>query len=102
LRSAIQTVDSAPPDFELLVKKTRRTRRTEFLPIPARPTDKYGSGLTSSVVDQCPHGVKFAREIERLPRAEFKPKPRYVVLRSFKEAREPQPVLGFSIIYKGM
>jgi GNAT superfamily N-acetyltransferase len=102
-KCGFETVDSAPPDFELLVKKTRKNAANpRFRPIPPSRLDKYGPGLTIIVADQCPHGVKFAREIGETAESEFKLKPRFVVLRSFKEAqRAPTPYSVFSIIYRG-
>ena len=102
-KCGFETVDSAPPDFELLVKKTKKNAANpRFRPIPPSRLDKYGSGLTIIVADQCPHGVKFAREIGETAESEFKLKPRFVVLRTFKEAQKaPTPYSVFSIIYKG-
>lgn len=103
-KCGFEVVDSAPPDYELLVKKVKKQApNPRFLPIPARRLEKYGSGLTIIAADQCPHGVKFAREIGELAESEFKLTPRRVLLRSCKEAQKaPTPYSVFSVIYNGI
>jgi len=103
LKCGFEAVDSAPPDYELLVKKIRkRAANPRFLPVPASRLKKYGPGLTIIVADQCPHGVKFAREIAEIAESEFKLEPRQVVLRSFKEAQNaPTPYSVFSVVFDG-
>jgi L-amino acid N-acyltransferase YncA len=65
LRNGFESVDQAPPSFELLVKKL------DDAPDPAFPTDweerlaRYGSGLTVLRSDQCPYidnGVRIVLE----------------------------------------
>ncbi len=49
--------------------------------------------------DQCPHAVKFAREIAAFARSEYGLAPRIVVVKSMRVA--PTPYAVFSIIYNG-
>ena len=103
LKCGFEVVGTAPPDYELLVKKFRKAApNPKFLPIGPDRLKEYGSGLTIIRADQCPHGVKFAREIAEIAKSEFKLQPRHVVLRSSREAQNaPTPYSVFSIIFNG-
>jgi len=98
-----QVVDTAPPDYELLVKKFAKSA-----PSPAFKKDwekklrRYGPGLTIIRSDQCPHIAKFAREISEFAREAYKITPKIVVLKSYRDAQKaPTPYAVFSIIYNG-
>jgi hypothetical protein len=103
LKCGFALVDTAPPDYELLVRKFRKTAPTpRFLPIAGDRLREYASGLTIIHADQCPHGIKFAREISDIAQSEFNLQPRRVVLNSALEAQNaPTPYAVFSIIYNG-
>ncbi len=103
LKCGFEVVGTAPPDYGLLVKKLRKAApNPRFLPIPPDRLREYGSGLTVIRADQCPHAVKFAREIGEIAESEFKLRPRHVVLRSSREAQNaPTPYSVFSIIFNG-
>jgi hypothetical protein len=103
LKCGFVPVDAAPPDYELLVLKFRKTApNPRFLPIPADRLKACGPGLTIVRADQCPHAVTFAREIGEIAEREFHLKPRHVLLKSCNDARSaPTPYAVFSIIYSG-
>jgi hypothetical protein len=103
LKCGFEPAATAPQDYELLVRKFgKRSPDPCFLPIPPGRLGEYGPGLTIIRADQCPHGVKFAREIGEVARSEFGLEARQVVLRSHQEAQNaPTPYAVFSIVYNG-
>jgi hypothetical protein len=93
-------VDTAPPDYELLALRfSGSTPPPKFPSIPKNVLKKYAKGLTIVRSDQCPHAVKFAREIAEFARREYRLEPRIVVPRSMRAA--PTPYAVFSILYNG-
>jgi len=103
MKCGFEVAGTAPPDYELLVRKFRmNTPNPRFLPIPGDRPETYGPGLTIIRADQCPHSVKFAREIGEVAEREFQLKPRHVLLKSCHDARNaPTPYAVFSIIFNG-
>ncbi len=103
LKCGFQVVATASPDYELLVKKFRKTAPDpRILPAQSDAPQKYAEGLTIISADQCPHGVKFAREISEVAESEYHLSPKVVVLQSADDARNaPTPYAVFSIIYNG-
>jgi L-amino acid N-acyltransferase YncA len=102
LKCGFRVVATAGPDYELLVKKFSKTAPDPKFRVAADALDGYADGLTIISSDQCPHGVKFAREIGEVAENEYKLKPRLVVLRSAEAARNaPTPYSVFSIVYNG-
>jgi ribosomal protein S18 acetylase RimI-like enzyme len=97
-----ESVDSAPPTFELLVNKFNRA------PLPSFPKDwdarmrRYGEGLTVIRTDQCPY-IDEATGLAMEAAEEFGLKTRLVELRSCKDVREkaPTPYGVFSIVLNG-
>jgi hypothetical protein len=68
---------------------------------PEKPKG-YGPGLTIIRADQCPHSVRFARDIKEVAKREFHLKPNILVLQSCHEAQNaPTPYAVFSIIHGG-
>jgi GNAT superfamily N-acetyltransferase len=102
-RCGFDVVETAPPDYELLTLKFREDATPpRFRRIPEDNLKKYSRGLTIICSDQCPHAVKFAREIAEFAAAEYALKPKMVRIRSSRDARfAPTPFAVFSIIYKG-
>jgi hypothetical protein len=102
-KMGFQTVDTAPPDYELLVKKFLKSAPPpSFKKDWEKKLQKYGRGLTIIRSDQCPHIAKFARDISEFAREEYGITPKTVVLRSYREAQNaPTPYAVFSIIYNG-
>lgn len=96
-------VDSAPPDYQLLVRK--------FDPSAANPALKgdwekklrrYSRGLTIIRSSQCPHIEKFASEIAQAAATDFNLKPRIVELKTCRQAQNaPTPYAVFAIVYNG-
>jgi hypothetical protein len=103
LKCGFEVVGTAPPDYELLVLKFRKNAPTaRFLPVPESRLESYGPGLTVIRADQCPHAVRFAREIGEVAEREFRLKPKHVLLKSRKDARNaPTPYAVFSVIMDG-
>jgi len=103
LKCGFQRVDTAPPDYELLVVKfKKRSPNPHFLPTPAEKLKEYGQGLTIIRADQCAHSVRFAREVSEVARREFHLEPKIIVQQSCREAQNaPTPYAVFSIILDG-
>jgi len=103
LKNGFEVVDTAPPDYELLVKKFAKSA-----PDPHFKTDwdkkllKYPEGLVIVRSAQCPHIMKFADEIADYARKHYKLEPKIVELKSYRDAQNaPTPYAVFAIIYKG-
>jgi predicted GNAT family acetyltransferase len=103
LKKGFEIVDTAPPDFELLARKFKKSA-----PSPRFKGDwdkrlrKYDKGLTIIRSDQCPYTAKAVREISETAEKTYRIKPRVVQLKSSKEAqRAPSPFGVFSIILDG-
>ena len=102
-KAGFEVVDTAPPDYELLVKKL-----DPDAPDPAlvggyeRRLKKFSQGLTIIRSQQCPHVAKFADEIIATARRDFGLEPRVVELKSYREAQcAPTPFAVFAVIYNG-
>lgn len=99
IKNGFKVVDSAKPDFELLVKKF-----TANIPDPKFKTNpnRYTKGLTIIRADQCPYTVKNVKEICETAEKDFKIKVNVVNLNSYKEAQNsPCPFGTFTVIYNG-
>jgi hypothetical protein len=103
LKCGFELVASAPPDYALLAKKFRkRDPDPGFLPAGRDRLRRYRRGLTIVHAEQCPHGVKFAREIGETAEREFGLEARHVVLRSCRDAQNaPTPGAVFNVILDG-
>jgi GNAT superfamily N-acetyltransferase len=103
LKHGFEVVDTAPPDYELLVKKLDPSApNPRFRGDWRRRLKKYGSGLTIIRAEQCPHSIRFADKIAATAAASFGLKARMVTLRSWREARAaPTPFAVFAVIYAG-
>jgi GNAT superfamily N-acetyltransferase len=102
LKNGFESVDQAPPTFELLVK------RFDDAPLPAFPKNwderlsRYGSGMTIIRSDQCPYipdAVQGALEFA----SERGVETRVVEMTSAREVRDSAPsAYGvFSVVYNG-
>lgn len=103
LKHGFEVVDTAPPDYELLVRKLDRSApNPRFRGDWRRRLKKYGSGLTIIRAEQCPHSIRFADKIAATAEASYGLKPRMVTLRTWREARAaPTPFAVFAVIYDG-
>jgi hypothetical protein len=103
LAKGFEVVDSAPPDYELLVRKLKATAAD---PVFKRGWDKkaarYDRGLTVIRSSQCPYIAKFASEIIETAEREYGIAPTVVDLESAIDAQNaPTPYAVFAVIYNG-
>jgi ribosomal protein S18 acetylase RimI-like enzyme len=103
LKNGFEVVDKAPPDFELLVKRFKKTA-----PLPKfkgdweRRLSEYDQGLTIIRSDQCPYVAKSVKEIIETAQKEYGLKPRIIELKNSKQAQNaPSAFAIFSIIHNG-
>ena len=103
LTSGFELVDTAPPDYELLVRKLKPSAA---VPVFKGGWDKkvarYSRGLTIIRSNQCPYIAKFVAEITDTAEHEYGIKARIVDIESCRDAQDaPTPYAVFAIIYKG-
>ncbi len=103
LKHGFEVADTAPSDFELMVKKMKRNA-----PVPRFKGDwedrrnRYNKGLTIIRADQCPYTVKNVNEISELAQKEYGLKPAIINLANYKEAQESPCAFGtFCMLYDG-
>jgi len=103
VKKDFEVVDTAPPDFELLVKKFNKTAPTpKFKGDWEERQSQYGKGLTIIRADQCPYTVKNVKEICETTEKEYGIKPDIIELKNCEEAQNsPCPFGTFCIIYNG-
>lgn len=103
LANGFTVVDSAPPDYQLLVRKLKPSAADpSFKGDWDKKLKRYGQGLTIIRSDQCPHIAKFAGEIAQAAEEEYGLKPRIVELKSARQAQNaPTPYAVFSVIHNG-
>jgi hypothetical protein len=103
LSNGFESVDIAPPDFELLVRKIERGAADPgFKKDWDRKLSRYSRGLTIIRSSQCPHIAKFAADIADTAETEYHLKPKVVELESWSDAQDaPTPYAVFAVIYNG-
>ncbi len=103
LKNGFEVVDTAPPDYKLLVKKFNNSESNpQFKNNWDKKLKKYNKGLAIIRSDQCPHSVKFANEIAEMAEKTYKLQPRIIELKTYQEAQNaPTPYAAFAIIYNG-
>lgn len=103
IKHGFETVDSAKPDFELLVKKfIRDAPDPEFKKDMDRHLDRYARGLTIIRAGQCPYTVKNVREISDAAQKDFRINANIVNLATHEQAQNsPCPFGAFCIVYDG-
>jgi len=96
-------VDTAPPDYELLVYPLRKSAAPpRFKGNWEKRLESYGNGLTIIRADQCPHTIKRSEEIAAVALKTFGLEARIVDLKTYRDAqRAPTPYAVFAIIYDG-
>ncbi|MBN2561599.1 MAG: GNAT family N-acetyltransferase [Phycisphaerae bacterium] len=100
-RCGFECVDTAPPSFELLAKKSREGPSPRFRKGWDRTLRKHGSGLTIIKSDQCPCIAKSMDGILQACEA-LGVRPKVVELKSGSQSREAPSAYGvFNIIYDG-
>jgi hypothetical protein len=102
-KNGFEAVGTAPPDYELLVKKFAKSAPDpRFKDNWDRKLRKYGKGLTILRASQCPHTVRFADKIAETARTTYKLEPRIVELKTYRAAQNaPTPYAAFAVIYNG-
>jgi len=103
LANGFESVDTAPPDYELLVRKfDSGAENPAFKKDWDQKLGKYSRGLTIIRSSQCPHIAKFADEITETAANEYGIRPTVVNLESWSDAQNaPTPYAVFSLIYNG-
>lgn len=106
LANGFEPVDTAPPDYQLLVRKfvppQGAADNPSFKKDWAQKLQQYNQGLTIIRSSQCPHIVKFAADIARTAEEEFNILPTIVDLKSCHEAQNaPTPYATFALIHNG-
>lgn len=103
LKRGYQVVDSAPSDFDLLVKRyDRDAPLTKFKWNQDVWLKRYSKGLTIIRAYQCPYTVKNVNEIGETAENIFGLKPNIIELKSYKEAQNSPCAFGvFCILYEG-
>jgi GNAT superfamily N-acetyltransferase len=103
LANGFKCVDTAPPDFELLVRKfTPSAPNPRFKGDWNRKLQQYGRGLTLIHCGQCPHATKFITEIVQTAETEYGITPKVIELRSPGDAQNsPTPYATFALIHDG-
>jgi len=103
LANGFEPVDTAPPDYQLLVRKLNSSAANPaFKRDWDRKLERYSRGLTIIRSSQCPHIAKFAADIAETAEKEYRMAPRVVDLQSPGEAQSaPTPYAVFALIYDG-
>ena len=101
LANWFEVVGSAPPDYELLVRKFRVAAADPVFKCGwEEKVARYGRGLTIIRSGQCPYIAKFAAEIAETAEQEYGLKAKMVAIDSWREAQSaPTPYAVFSVIY---
>jgi len=82
VKHGFEVVDTAPPDFELLVKKFNKKAPTpKFNGDWEKRRSQYGTGLTLIRADQCPYTVKNVKEISETAEETYGIKPNILDLK---------------------
>jgi GNAT superfamily N-acetyltransferase len=102
-KNGFEVVDTAPPDFELLVKKfNKKAPNPKFKGDWEKKLSQYGKGLTIIRADQCPYTVKNVKEIKETAEKTYGMKPNIIDLKNYKEAQNSPCAFGiFCIIFNG-
>lgn len=103
LKHGFEVVDSAPPDFDLLVKKfDPQAPSPAFKPDMEQRLAQYADGLTIIRADQCPYTVKNVTEISQTAEKTFGIKPHIIDLKTSEEAQNsPCPFGTFCMTHNG-
>jgi len=102
LKNGFEVIDTAPPDFELLVRRFADAPSPRFAGDWEERLGSYGSGLTIISSDQCPYVTKAIREITETANKSYGIQPKIIELKSYKEAQNaPSAFAIFSIVHDG-
>jgi GNAT superfamily N-acetyltransferase len=100
LTNGFEPVDTALPDYELLVRKLDPSAPDpRFRGNWRKRLQKYGSGLTIVRAAQCPHSIRFAEKIAVEAKTSYGLIPRVVTLTTRREAQAaPTPFAVFATL----
>lgn len=102
IKNGFEVVDSAKPDFNLLVKKFTQSTPSPSFKTRSTTIESYGKGLTIIRADQCPYTVKNVKEIADFAKSEYGLTANVITLKNYQEAQNcPSPFGTFCIIYGG-
>jgi len=103
VKHGFEAVDTAPPDFELLVKKFDGKAPTpKFKDNLDEQAIGYGKGLFVIRAYQCPYTVKNVNDIKAISEKEFGIEPEIIDLKNCREAQNSPCAFGsFCIIFNG-
>lgn len=101
LKHGFEIVDTALPDFSLMVKKFKKNSPTPMFKSNWRERlEEYKHGLTIIRADQCPYSVKNVNEICKTAKGKFGIEPKVINLKNYKEAQNSPCAFGtFCIVY---
>jgi GNAT superfamily N-acetyltransferase len=101
--NGFEPVATAPPDYELLVRKFRNTApNPTFEGDWNRKLERYSRGLTIIRSSQCPHIAKFASEIIEAAKNEYGIEPKVIDVHTASDAQHaPTPYAVFALIRDG-
>jgi len=103
LRKGFEVVDTAPPDFELLVREFDEKAPTpKFKGDWEKKLSQYSQGLTIFQSDQCPPLAQWVKEISETAEKVYGIEPRIIELKSCQDAQNSPCAFGsFCIVYDG-
>jgi hypothetical protein len=103
IKNGFDVVDTAPPDFELLVKRFNKNAPTpKFKGGWEQRQGQYDKGLMIIRADQCPYTVKNVKEICATAEKYYGMKPTIIDLKNCKEGQNSPCAFGtFCTIYNG-
>lgn len=103
LKKGFKVVDTAPPDFELLVKKfDEKAPNPKFSGDWDKKLSQYNEGLTIIHSDQCPALAKPVREISEIAEKLYGIEAKIIELKSCEDAQNSPCAFGTcAIIYDG-
>ncbi len=103
IKNGLEVVDTAPPDFELLVKKFRQSAPApKFRGGWERRLNQYRNGLTIFQSAQCPYLAKCVPEIRETAEKVYGIEAKIIELGSCQDAQDsPCPFGTFAIVFNG-
>jgi hypothetical protein len=103
LANWFELVDTAPPDYELLIRRLKAGGADPaFKGGWDQKVARYSRGLTIIRSSQCPYIAKFAAEIAETAAQEYGIQARIVNIETCHDAQNaPTPYAVFALIYKG-
>jgi len=101
LKQGFEVCDSAPPSFELIVKKFRTAPAPQFRPVAKQGRCEHASGLVFYYSDLCPYTDFWVDEMLRFAK-KFSIASTKIKIDSLEAARNaPSPFTIFSAFYEG-